>query len=83
MVLDSDHVRRPLRFLNFGDALHDELIEGWLPKRHGLLRLDVAFFDDHAIWKFEPPGLYLIRLSVIDPADALVARGLEERTLQA
>lgn len=83
MVLDSDHVRRPLRFLNFGDALHDELIEGWLPKRNGLLRLDVAFFDDHAIWRFEPPGLYLLRLSVIDPADALVARELEERTLQA
>lgn len=83
MVLDSDHVRRPLRFLNFGDALHDELIEGWLPKHNALLRLEVAFFDGHAVWKFGPPGLYLLRMSVIDPADALKARGLEERTLKA
>lgn len=82
MVLDSEQVRRPLRFLNFGDALHDELIEGWLPQRNGLSSMDVAFFDDHAVWKFGPPGLYLLRLSVIDPADALMARGLEDRTLR-
>ena len=83
MLLDGDHVRRTLRFLNFGDALHDELIEGWLPQRNGLLTLDVTFFDDHAVWQYGAPGLYLLRLSVIDPADALIARGLEERTLRA
>ncbi|MCA1791320.1 MAG: hypothetical protein LC667_16145, partial [Thioalkalivibrio sp.] len=43
----------------------------------------VAFFDDHAIWQFGPPGLYLLRLSVIDPADALMVRGLVKRTLKA
>lgn len=83
MVLDGDHVRRPLRFLNFGDALHDELIKGWLPQSSNLLTLDVTFFDDHAIWEHGDPGLYLLRLSVIDPADALMARGLEESTLRA
>jgi len=83
MVLDGDHVRRTLRFLNFGDALHDELIEGWLPQRKGLVTLAVMFFDEHAVWQYRAPGLYLLRLSIIDPADALLARGLEERTLRA
>ena len=80
MVLDGEHVRRPLRFFNFGDALHDELIEGWLPRGNGLLKLRVTFFDDHDVWQYGVPGLYLLRLSVIDPADALLARHLEERT---
>ena len=43
MELNGIHVRRPLRFLNFGDPLHDELIEGWLPKDNGLVTLNVAF----------------------------------------
>lgn len=83
MVLADDYVRRPLRFLNFGDALHDELIKGWLPQSNGLLTLDVRFFDDHSIWEHGDPGLYLLRLSVIDPAHAIVARGLPDRSLRA
>lgn len=82
LVLDSYHVRRNLRFFNFGDALHDELIEGWLPKGNSPLKLRVTFFDDHVVWQYGVPGLYLLRLSVIDPADALLARHLEERTLR-
>jgi ATP-dependent helicase HepA len=82
MVLNNDRVWRPLRFLNFGDALHDELIKGWLPQSNVLVTLDVMFFEDHVIWENGVPGLYLLRLSIIDPADALMARVLEERTLQ-
>ena len=83
MALGSDHIRRPLRFLNFGDALHDELIRGWLPRGGGLVRLDVAFFDDHALWSHGAPGSYLLRLTVIDPAAALLGRNMEEQSLKA
>ena len=77
MVLDNELFRRPLRFLSFGNQLHDELIEGWLPQSKGLVTLDVAFWNDHALWTQGPPGLYLLRLSVIDPAAALREPGLE------
>lgn len=86
MVLDGDQVRRPqrpLRFLNFGDALHDELIKGWLPQGADLVSLDVKFFGDHALWEHGTPGLYLIRLTVTDPAATLVGSGAGERTLEA
>ena len=79
MELNGVHVRRPLRFLSFGDPLHDELIEGWLPKEGGLVRLNVAFHEDHALWSHGGPGLYLLRLSIIDPQTAL----LEERLLDS
>ena len=79
MVLGRDHVRRPLRFLNFGDALHDELIKGWLPQGDALVTLEVAFFEDHAIGAQRNPGLYLLRLTVIDPEAAIMVRGLGER----
>ena len=81
MVLNGNHVRRPLRFLSFGDALHDELIKGWLPQGDALVTLDVAFYEDHALWAHGDPGLYLLRLSVIDPEAALMGRGPEERLL--
>ena len=81
MALNGEHVRRSLRFLSFGDPLHDELIKGWLPQGDGLVTLAVAFYEDHALWAHGGPGLYLLRLSVIAPAAALMGRGLEERLL--
>lgn len=78
MPLGDEEVRRPLRFLNFGDALHDELIEGWLPKNNPFFRLEVTFFDDHAIWESGKPGLYLVRVSSLDPAFALTEEGAED-----
>ena len=83
MELNGIHVRRPLRFLSFGDALHDELIEGWLPKDNGLVTLDVALHEDHALWSHGGPGLYLLRLSIIDPEAAIMGGGLEERVLDS
>ncbi len=80
MELNGIPVRRPLRFLSFGDPLHDELIEGWLPKDNGSVMLDVAFNEDHALWSHGYPGLYLLRLSITDPEAAL---GLEERFLDS
>lgn len=83
LALDDEHFRRPLRFLNFGDALHDELLKGWAPKDNGLAALDVVFFEDHALCGHRQRGLYLLRVSIIDPASALLGRGVKERTLEA
>jgi len=83
MELNGIRVRRPLRFLSFGDPLHDELIEGWLPKENGLTALDVAFHEDHTLWSHGGPGLYLLRLSITDPEAALKGGGLEERLLDS
>ena len=83
MRLGPDSVRRSLRFLSFGDALHDELMEGWAPSGRDLVVLDVVFPGDDALWEHSPPGLYLLQVSVLDPAGALLGRGVEERTLEA
>ena len=80
MVLRGQHFWRQLRFFNFGDALHDELIEGWLPKGSGLVMLDVAFFEGHTLWEHSAPGLYLLRLSVMD-TDGVLLKGVLERRL--
>lgn len=82
LELSEHHVRRPLRFLNFGDMLHDELIQGWLPQGHDLAMLDVQFSDDHDIWKLAPPGLYVFRLLIIDPAVALLGNSLKEQVME-
>jgi hypothetical protein len=82
MPLERVNVRRSLRFLNFGEPLHDELIEGWLPQRDEPLKLNVTYFDDHHIWKYTTPGLYLLRISVIDPADTLTDPEVEDRALK-
>lgn len=83
MKLERDQVWRPLRFLNFGDCLHDELIAGWTPRGGDLVKLAVALFEDHALWGHSGPGLYLLRASLIDPASALIGRGVKERTLES
>lgn len=83
LQLDQGQVRRrQLRFINFGDPLHDELINGWLPQESRLLKLDVTFFDDHNIWAYTAPGFYLLRVSVIDSAATLIKRGVTKRTLE-
>ena len=81
MNLNGIHVQRPLRFLNFGDALHDELIKGWLPEDNNLITLNVDFYEDHTLWSYGGPGLYLLRLSVIDPKIVLTRDNLEDRLL--
>ena len=81
MVLGRERVPRYLRFLSFGDALHDELIEGWLPETDGLVTQDIVLFEDHALWRHGGPGLYLLRLSIIDSKNALVEKDQQERLL--
>lgn len=82
MVLNQGNARRPLRFLSFGDALHDDLIEGWQPQSRSM-SLDVLFPADHALWEYGAPGQYLIRLTVLDPAAALSERKVNALALEA
>lgn len=79
MDLGHETVRRPLRFVNFGDALHDELVDGWARSLPGKQALDVTYFDDHDLWDHAEPGWFIVRMTVLDPAEALVpSRALQE-----
>jgi len=79
LELEHDSVRRPLHFVNFGDALHDELVDSWGQPPATQQAVDVTYFSDHELWDHAEPGWFLLRLSVLDPADALSSqRTLEE-----
>ncbi len=77
MSLENDLIRRQLRFANFGDSLHDEIIDGWADERTAQQTLDVTYFDDHELWNHAEPGWFLLRMAALDPAKALA----HERTL--
>ena len=79
--LDNDDVVRPLHFFNFGNALHDELIRGWLNRFGDGVLMEVSFFDDHVFWNHGSEGLYLVRITILDPADALLAGEIGEEVL--
>jgi len=83
MMLENLRVRRQLRFANFGDQLHDEIIDGWVYEQAVLQALDVIYFDDHDLWKHAEPGWFLLRVTVLDPADALAHRRTLEETKRA
>ncbi|MBU2855468.1 hypothetical protein HF289_00845 [Acidithiobacillus ferrooxidans] len=79
LALDGERVRRPLRFANFGNALHDELVDTWAQPLSGPHALEVTYFSDHALWQYVEPGWFLLRMSLVDPAAAVpLARVLEE-----
>ena len=77
MTLDGNEFRRPLRFLSFGNALHDELVEGWLPAA-GPLFVDLPLCDDHPFFEYGEAGLYLLRFSILDPASVLEAAAVNK-----
>jgi ATP-dependent helicase HepA len=79
MVLDGRPFRRRLRFLSIGDQLHDELIDNWANQKLTHHALDVTYFDDHEVWRHTEPGWFLLRMSILDPAEALAY----QRTLDA
>ncbi len=71
--LELEHVnaRRPLHFVNFGDPLHDELVDSWCKAPETPHLVDVTYFSDHKLWSFAEPGWFLLRLTGLDAADAL------------
>ena len=83
LELDSVQVRRPLQFLSFGNALHDELVKGWLPEDDGIVSLKVMFCKSHSLWTHGDPGVFLLRLSIIDPGDAIIWHGEKEVLLDS
>ena len=83
MKIEEYQSRRPLRFLNFGNALHDELVEGWLPDPAKNFSVDVTLFGDHQFFEHGEPGLHVLRISVLDPAMALECRTVEQDALNA
>ena len=83
MELSKEYVPRYLRFLSFGDALHDELINGWLPQDGKLVTMEVSLLEDHALWEHGDPGLYLLRLSELDPGTVFNRHRVNDRLINA
>jgi len=83
MALEHEYIRRPLRFANFGDALHDELIDIWAQSPCDSRALSVLYFVDHALWCHTEPGWFVLRMTLLDPADALAPVEVLGKALQA
>lgn len=82
MVINRASFRRPLRFASFGNALHDELIDSWARPLPESQHLEVRYFEDHALWRHTQPGWFVLRMTLLDPAEALpFARVLEDTIL--
>jgi len=74
LALEHNNVRRPLHFVNFGDALHDELVDTWCQPPATQQVVGVTYFNDHELWGHAEPGWFLLRLTTLDPADALASQ---------
>ena len=83
LTLEGQCFRRPLRFANFGNALHDEIIDSWAQPLSELKALDVMYFSDHALWQYVEPGWFLLRMTLLDSADALALESLLEEIIIA
>lgn len=78
----GDSAKRPLHFMNFGNILHDELVEYWLPEAAESLSLQVNLPPPDAIPDSDASDLYVVRLAVLDPASWLQERTLFEGALR-
>ena len=80
---DGDVAIRPLHFVSFGNAIHDEIIESWLPETEAEFSIEVSFPELPETAGRDVSGLYLLRLSVLDPASWLESGTLVGRVLSA
>ena len=83
LKVEQDIYRRPLHFVNFGDPLHDELVDGWAQAQPDQTAVDVRYSDDHALWIHAEPGWFLLRMWVLDAAEALDLQRTVARTAEA
>jgi ATP-dependent helicase HepA len=75
MSLAESKVTRSLRFLNFGDPLHDELVSGWSQRRITIpSAIDLQLFRDHELYATSDEGYYLVSLSVMHSTSTLSDR---------
>ena len=82
MLDDGDHARRPLHFMNFGNILHDEIVEHWLPKAEKLFVLEVHLPEHQTALDNNNSGPYVVRLAILDPASWLQAATFVESVLR-
>lgn len=82
-IEDGHHTRRPLHFVNFGNSIHDELVCGWSSEEADSFALDVVLPEHHAFFRVSRPGLYVIRLAILDPASWLHSSSILEDSIRA
>ena len=83
LTFDEQEFRRPLHFVSFGNALHDEIVTGWQPNSAETYSADIYLSGDHPFFGYGESGIYIVRLSVLDPASCLQAATVVERALGA
>ena len=83
LTFDEQRFRRPLHFVSFGNALHDEIVAGWQPNSAETYLADIYLSGDHPFYGYGETGIYIVRLSVLDPASCLQAATVVERALGA
>ncbi len=81
LVLNDEEVVKPLRFMSFGDTLHDELVEVWSTPDAELTAINVVFPVDHELWKHTSPGLFLVHCSTLDAGSVLQVESILNETL--
>ncbi len=81
LMIDNQEFPRPLHFVSFGNALHDEIIDGWRSDASQTFSARIYLSGDHPFFEHGEPGLYVILISILDPVSGLQAAA--ERTLQA
>lgn len=86
LVLDDRIVDRPLRFLGFGEQLHDELVESWV----GFLRdhiggtINIGLPATHPFFsQVAQPGAIVLRVTDLSPLSGLDPRLEERRSMEA
>lgn len=82
LVLEDRMVDRPLRFLSFGEQLHDELVERWAAVLgdHAGATIEIGLPITHPFFeRITHPGAIITRVTDLTPLAALDAR-VEERT---
>ena len=79
---DGDLAKRPLHFVSFGNALHDEIVNGWLPRREEF-SINLHLPEHHPIIESSGSSVFLIRLAVLNPASWLEEESVIEDALHA
>ena len=83
LTFDKEEFRRPLHFVSFGNPLHDEIVNGWQPNSAETYSADIYLSGNHPFFGYGETGIYIVRLSVLDPASCLQAATVVERALGA
>ena len=81
LVLNDAEVVKPLRFMSYGDTIHNELVETWSTRSEDLTAINVVFPVDHELWQHTSPGLFLVHCSILDAGSVLDIESIMNETL--